>query len=203
MKDIKTTLINSNINKPIKVDESLGDLLKKFWSWLTGADNKAEYIYGGSDFNASKKKSFINQHNAEAIVNMKEIPFAKVQEIAKQSGSKNGDKEGLWKTYHFIQNPDKTQKMLFNAWLFKTKDLTEVCAVMAFKPDTSTLYIKMFDLDKMYASVWDWEDFVTYIKEIAEKKSCTSIDFSAEKSYVSKLNEAGAKFDKKGYWALY
>jgi large subunit ribosomal protein L11 len=41
------------------------------------------------------------------------------------------------------------------------------------------------------------------IKEIAEKKSCTSIDFSAEKSYVSKLNEAGAKFDKKGYWALY
>lgn len=203
MKDIRTTLTESNINKPIEVNEGLGEMLKKFWSWLTGADNKAEYIYGGSSFNASKKKSFINSHNAEAITNMKEIPLAKVEEIAKESGNKNGDKEGLYKTYHFIQNPDRLDKIKFNAWLFKTKDLTEVCCVMAYKPDTSTLFVKMLDLDKMYAGIWDWEDFVTYLKEICSKTSCTAVDFSAEKSYVSKLNEAGAKFDKKGYWPLY
>ena len=203
MKDIRTTLLESNINRPIEVDEGLKEMFQKFWRWLTGADNKAEYIYGGSDFNSSKKKSFINSHNAEAIVNMKEVPLTKIQEIVKQSGKKNGEKEGLWKTYHFIQNPDKLEKIKFNAWLFKTKDLTEVCCIMAYKPDTSTLIIKMIDLDKMYASVWDWEDFVTYLKDICEKTSCTAIDISAEKSFVSKLNESGAKFDKKGYWPLY
>lgn len=123
------------------VDESLIDIFKGFWSWLTGKNNKDEYDPLSYHYDEKEKVRYINKFTSDNVIS-KEVENTKIlNKIISNSMNEDNPKCGFFELKEYFKtHPDTctiTDNIKWLSFIFKTDDLTDTCALIGYRNDDS------------------------------------------------------------------
>lgn len=207
MRDFKDYMYEQYLN------EGLGELLSKFWDWLTNVKNDKKYDEYDDEYDEKAKKKYISSNYINSV---KMIEFKNDKElnaIVDKTIDADDPKVGFTKTYAYInKHTDKKSKTHMRDWkliddkykwvgfVFNTKKLKEVFAIIAhdFDKENNSTEIYFSEFLHVYSDEIDYEQICDDLRELAEK-----IYISDEK-FVKLLEKNGIDLeeDKNGMYVL-
>ena len=209
MRDFKDYMYEQYVN------EGLGELLSKFWDWLTRSKNYKKYDQYDDEYDETAKKKYISSKLDSSI---RVVEFKNEKELSKvidNTIDPDDPRVGFTKTYAYInKHLNKQSKSHMRKWklidekyrwigfVFNTKRLKEVFGIVAHSYDKET------DTTEIYFS----EFLRVYSDEIDYEKICDELRLLADKVYVSDENlvkllkkndiDLEEDKDKKGFYVL-
>jgi len=209
MRDLKDYMYEQYVN------EGLGELLSKFWNWLTKSKNYKKYDQYDDDYDESAKKKYIS---SKLDTSVRVVEFKTEKELISvidNTIDPDDPRVGFTKTYAYInKHQNKQSKSHLRKWklidekykwigfVMNTKKLKEVFGIVAhdYDEDTNSTEIYFSEFLRVYSDEIDYEKICDELRLLADKVYVT--DENLIKLLKKNDIELEEDKDKKGMYLL-
>ena len=178
MRDFKDYMYEQYVN------EGLGDLLSKFWAWLTHSKNDKKYDQYNDEYDEIAKKKYISSNFRDSIKIVEFKSQKELNAVIDKTIDPDDPRVGFNKTYAYInKHENKQSKSHMRKWklidekyrwigfVFSSAKLKEVFAIIAhdYDKETNTTEIYFSEFLPIYSNEIDFEEICDELRELAEK----------------------------------